>query len=345
MPKVFVGMSGGIDSSTSAMLLKEQGYDVVGVTFQAINNSKENQLEIDAARKVCQYLGISHLVFDVRELYREKVINLMIQSYQRGLTPNPCVFCNRHIKFGAMAEYSLSKGAEYFSTGHYIRLIKIDGEILLRRGIDQAKEQSYFLSYIRPKILPHLIFPLGNYHKSQVKELAKKNRLPVNSYEHESQDICFITGDYREFLSHQNIPESPGDFVYKGKTVGRHRGIPYYSLGQRRGHGVALGKRLYIREFDLENNRIILGSKPVARRFHVRGLNSFTHRFVNGEYLVQVRYRSKIIRSNIEIHGTEANVELKQEHEIIAPGQLAAFYQDDLIYGAGIIDHVKLLEE
>lgn len=353
MPKVFIGMSGGVDSSYSAYLLKSQGYDVTGVTFsvfdaESIYQPQSHAMSKDAmisAEKVCRYLGIPHRIVDLKKEFTERIVHYLIDSYRAGLTPNPCMKCNRMIKFGLFMDYALSHGADYFSTGHYIRITEREGEPFITRGADPSKDQSYFLALIESSKLPQILFPLGDYVKSDVKRLADEAGLPIDKNRSESQDVCFIDKDYRDFLRRMGVTSEPGEMVYQDKTVGRHHGIPFYSLGQRRGLGVAVGKRLFIREIDVANNRIILGDKPVSTRFTVRDLNVFTERFSDGVYETQVRYQSKPVAASVSIEDDRAEVELSEPHEIVAPGQFAVFYRDGLVYAGGEIGRVDLIEE
>ncbi len=340
-------MSGGIDSSAAAYILKRNGFNVTGVTFTALNKEGLKKCcsieEIAAAKDVCRFLGIKHKIIDIRDIFEAKIIKYFIDSYRSGLTPNPCVYCNRFVKFGAMLEYALSEGADYFATGHYAGIEEINGNSFIKKGTDKEKDQSYFLSYIEKEKLPYIKLPLGAYKKQDVREIIKESGLPVNPHKPESQDVCFINGDYRDFLIKRGVEENPGDFIYLNKTAGFHKGIPFYSLGQRRGLNISVGNRAFIREFDLENNRIMLGDKPLSREFTVRGLNIFTGDFTNGRFSVQIRYRSNIIEGSVKIEGDGAEVFLIEPQEIISPGQFAVFYRDDLVYASGVIRDVRLI--
>ncbi len=347
MAEVFAGMSGGIDSSAAAFLLKEEGHSVTGVTFTAFQEEGYKKCcsieEITAAKSVCSFLGIPHKIIDVKDVFQAKIIQNFIKSYQAGLTPNPCVLCNRYVKFGALLEYSLSQGAEFFATGHYAGVIKQGGDFLIEKGLDPSKDQSYFLSYIEKNKLPFIKLPLGGYHKKEIRSIVEKAKLPISPHKAESQDICFIKDDYREFLRTQGVIEKEGSFIYQDKKAGIHKGIPFYSFGQRRGLNVAAGERVYIREFDVKNNTIKLGEKPLSKEFNVKKLNIFTDKFIAGRYGVQVRYQSAVIDGDVKIKEDSAHVELDRPHEIITPGQFAVFYKGDFVYASGEIERVVLL--
>ncbi|OHD55489.1 MAG: tRNA 2-thiouridine(34) synthase MnmA [Spirochaetes bacterium GWF1_51_8] len=356
MPKVFVGMSGGVDSSTAAYLLQKDGYSVEGVTFDTgfclrcqrcrhieFEVSKSGLPGADEAMHVCRHLGIPHHIVRLGHEFQSKVVRYFIDSYLIGFTPNPCVMCNRYIKFGALLDYALSRGADFLATGHYVRTAVHNGSTLIRRGNDPLKDQSYFLAYVEPAKLGKVLFPLGEMNKPQVRDTASDAGLPVPPPSGESQDICFVQGDYRDFLRQNGVTGTPGDFILDGKVIGRHTGIPFYSFGQRRGHGVAVGKRVFVRGFDTEKNQVLLGDIPAAREFTAGKLNIFTPEFTDGRYEIQVRYQSKIAHGSVRLENGAAHVMLDEAHEIVAPGQFAVFYKGDYIYAAGQIERVTLL--
>ena len=356
MAKVLIGMSGGVDSSTAAYLLQKDGYHVEGVTFDTgfclrcrrcrhdIQTPLKSDLPgADEAAKVCRRLGIPHHIVRLGHEFQSKVVQYFLDAYPHGLTPNPCVLCNRTIKFGALMDYALSRGADFLATGHYVRTGERAGNRMLMRGADGSKDQSYFLSYVEGSRLGKILFPLGNFVKSEVRKIAEEAGLPVPPPSGESQDICFVQGDYRDFLRKSGITETPGEFILDGKAAGTHHGIPFYSYGQRRGHGVAAGRRVFVREFDIENNRVILGDVPLSLEFDAGELNIFTPEFADGEYDIQVRYQSKVARGKVRLEDGTAHIVLDEPVEIIAPGQFAVFYRNDFIYAAGQISQVKLM--
>ncbi len=346
MANIFVGMSGGVDSSAAAWLLLDQGHRVEGITFVGLLEQGSKKCcsleEINAARQVCKHLGIPHHTLDLKDVFQARIVSGFVNDYQQGRTPNPCILCNRFIKFGALLEYSLSQGADAIATGHYARLDETSGELLIRQGVDKNKDQSYFLSYIQPDHLPYMRFPVGELDKSAVRAIVDRAGLPLNPHKSESQDICFVKDDYRDFLRGEGVQETPGEFYYNGKPAGTHQGIPFYSYGQRRGLNVSVGHRLFVRDFDHVTNRITLGDKPSARRFVVRDLNIFSRHFDSAELTVQIRYQSRILPCTIQRTDTSARVECADSLEIVSPGQLAVFYHGDLVYGSGVIDSVEL---
>ncbi len=349
MSKVFTGMSGGVDSSVAAWLLKEQGHSVTGVTFTAAFEQGSRKCcsirDIEDARKVCSFLGIPHRVIDLKDVFQARIISHFVDSYRRGLTPNPCVLCNRHVKFGALLEHALQEGAEFLATGHYASVERDGqtGEFLIRRGKDAAKDQSYFLACVEPEKLPHVILPLGDWTKTDIRKQAEKAGLPVHAHKPESQDICFVKDDYRDFLAAEGVKETPGEFFHNGRAVGIHKGIPFYSYGQRRGLSVALGQRLFVREFDPAANRIVLGEKPYVRDFTVEQPNLFRGDFRGGDYSVQVRYQSEILKCAVSRAEGVLSVSLEKPFGIVAPGQVAAFYDGDNLVAGGVISRARLI--
>lgn len=348
MSVVFVGMSGGIDSSVATFLLKEKGFKVVGITFLGVEEEGSRKCcsyeEVINAKKVADFLGIEHRVINLKDVFKTKIISYFIESYKAGLTPNPCLLCNRYIKFGALLEYALAEGADFFSTGHYAKIEETNGELLIRRGKDRIKDQSYFISYIEREKLPYIKLPLGNYNKSEVREINRIARLPVESNRPESQDICFVPDDYRKFLENNEVKGRPGNFIYEGKNIGMHRGIPFYCYGQRRGLGIALGKRVFVRKLDVNRNEIHLGEKPFSKEFCVRDLNIFTESFVEDVYDIQVRYQSPVEKGKVLFKDNKVYVTLEKPRELVTPGQFAVFYKNDFVYASGIIDEVILMD-
>lgn len=346
MSKYFVGMSGGLDSTVAAYLLLQAGHEVSGITFTTVRADEYRSCGgrggANFAKKLCGALGIPHYTLGLETLFEAKIVRYFVESYRAGGTPNPCVLCNLYVKFGAMADYAFKLGAERFATGHYIRLARENGRTYLRKGADETKDQAYFLAMTPPDRLERVDFPLGELCKSEVRAIAARAELPIPEKLRESQDVCFVPGDYRDYLAAAGVEETPGDFVLDGKTAGRHRGVPFYSFGQRRGLNVAAGRRLFVRGFDAASNRIFLGEKPMTRRFAVTGLNAFDPEFVSGRYGVQTRYQSRIVEGEAVKDGDLIRVELDEPQEIVAPGQFAVFYRGDLIAAAGGILSVEL---
>ena len=341
--KVMVAMSGGVDSSVAAALLKEKGYEVFGVTM----NHYKGENDLETAHQVAQKLKIHWSVVDCTKEFRKMVIDYFCKEYLAGRTPNPCVVCNLKIKFGLLLEEAKSLGMNYFATGHYA-INKFDQEskkFLLKRGADRSKDQSYFLYRLNQDILPYVLFPLGKLKKSQSRELAKKYGFS-NYKKEESQEICFIRDDnYRKFLT-QHIKDTvqPGKFIDKeGKILGEHQGIPFYTIGQRKGLGVSLNKRRYVIEINPRQNTITLGDdKDLYKdKLSAKDLN-----FISGDKIsdsikaeVKIRYNSKKSSAIISPYGEgRVLINFEKPQRAITPGQSAVFYQGDVVIGGGIIE-------
>ena len=341
--KVIVAMSGGVDSSLAAALLKKEGYDVLGITIHHYDGIES----LKSAEQTALDLKIPWHVLDFTKEFKTIVIQNFCNEYSAGRTPNPCVICNLKIKFGLLLEKAKSLGADYLATGHYAinEYDQKSKKFLLKRGVDESKDQSYFLYRLNQDVLPYILFPLGKFKKSQTREFAKKYGLK-NYKKEESQEICFIQDDnYRKFLI-QNISETinPGKFKDKeGKTLGEHQGIPFYTIGQRKGLGVSLNKRMYVTEINSHKNVIILSDdKDLYKdKLLVKDLN-----FVSGDKLsnsiraeVKIRYNSKKSPANISpYHEDEVLINFEKRQRAITPGQSAVFYQGDVVIGGGIIE-------
>lgn len=349
--KVAVGLSGGIDSSVAAYLLKEKGYEVIGFTlkFYPQENRCCDLESLYQAQRLCHKLDIPHYVLDAASLFRKEIIGYFVSSYLGGLTPNPCAYCNRLIKFGFFFEKIKSFGVDYLATGHYARLVKKGPNYFLKTGKDRKKSQEYFLSLLEPKVLEWLIFPLGNYTKSEVKQIAQDKEI-IFKERKESQDVCFVKGkDYSEFIEENILKKSEyrGDIRHvNGKILGRHKGIYRYTYGQRGGLGISWSKPLYVVDIDRKTKAIIVGEKEFLYRdkFSVHSLNwlNLADDFFSGSkklksIKVKVRYRSKGYDCSLKFAENKVMVCLKQKIDSIASGQIAAFYQQDTLLGAGII--------
>ena len=341
---VLVAMSGGVDSSTTAAILKEQGYDVQGLTM-VLSDEIDTDSVLASARGVADLLGIELHVSDFRHHFRNEVIEYFIQSYESGLTPNPCVICNQHIKFGRLLKKAESFGADLLATGHYVRLVEENQRRKLLKGIDATKDQSYFLYRLQQKQLKHLLFPLGNATKTQVREMAAGFGLPVAD-KTESQDLCFIAkGDYRDFLqTHSTVQEEPGPIVTKeGEILGTHKGLWNYTIGQRRGLGVAFSEPLYVVRLDVAANRLVVAVDKD------RGTDRFTvHQvtFVQGdppesrfEASVKIRYTAQEVPAVITLlPENRAEISIDRSLPDITPGQSAVFYRAEELLGGGFIE-------
>jgi len=347
--RVVVAMSGGVDSSVAAALLQAQGWEVIGITMcfnlpDVVTKKPRccGLQGIEDARRVAHKLGIKHYVLNMQKALEEKVIRDFCLQYSRGLTPNPCVNCNQYIKFDALLKKALGLGAEYLATGHYARIEKY----ILKKAKDSKKDQSYFLYRLTQDKLKHILFPLGNYTKPQVRELAKKFSLPV-AEKKESQEICFLPkDDYRLFLK-ERLPQAkiiPGPVVNKqGKPLGQHKGVAFYTIGQREGLGIAVGQPVYIIKIDAKKNLLVVGSKEEAlsQEFLVKDL-TFTGNPVKKKFALQVKIRYNHLQSPAELFpfGKKLKVRFKIPQFAITPGQSAVFYAKDKVVGGGIIEKV-----
>lgn len=360
---VFVGMSGGIDSSATLQILIDQGYQVTGVTFVGLGKEQKSLQtgknafvgkssrkccsteEVLVAKEVCFTLGVPHITLNLADIFKKMVREPFVNSYLKGETPNPCMLCNRFVKLGALVDYALANGADLVAMGHYTGIDMVDGEYLLKSGKDQQKDQSYFLALLKPEILPYLIFPLADKEKYEVRQIVTDSPIPLKGDKVESQDVCFIDDDYRDYLKQQGVPQNTGMMLLDSQTIGSHNGIAFYALGQRRGLGIALGKKVFIRKIDADNNQIIIGEKPKSKAFKVTQLNIFSTKFQDGDWDIQIRYRSARVLGTVKfLDENNLEVLLSYAQEIITPGQYAVFYRNGYIYGAGKIQQVELLD-
>jgi tRNA-specific 2-thiouridylase len=354
-PRVILGMSGGVDSSVAAALLVEQGYEVFGVTLQVwepetdqASVSKRWQergcCKIGLARHVAKRLGISYEVIDTRQAFRSGVIDDFLSGYLNGTTPNPCVRCNERVKLQSLLNLADERGAEFVATGHYVRLDVASGRLGLRCALDTRKDQSYFLYRIQQAWLPRLLFPLGSMHKAEVWARAETLGLPAEELK-ESQEICFVTqGDYRTFIATE-APQSkqPGPFVdEQGCPLGQHQGIAFYTPGQRRGLGVASGRRLYVQRIEPATNTVILGPEESLWRTEctVGDLNLFDPTLATRPRQADVKIRSAAPASPATLIPSSAGtivVRFAKPQRALTPGQSAVFYEGDRLLGGGII--------
>jgi tRNA-specific 2-thiouridylase len=353
MPKVVVAMSGGVDSSVAAILLKQQGYDVIGMMLRLWSEpGKEDSNRcctpdsMALARRVAARLDIPFYVIDAKEIFRQTVVNYFLEGYARGVTPNPCLMCNRHIRWEFLLNHALAMGAEYMATGHYARIQKdLDGSIKLIRAVDRTKDQSYILHVLTQEKLAKALFPVGDFPKSEIRRIASEHNLPVAT-RHDSQDLCFLAGDdYRDFLK-RNSPETldPGDIVDQtGQVIGRHTGLPNYTIGQRKGLGVSSPIPLYVLSKDAGNNRLIVGKEDeLGTRELIADNVNWTDGFPGMDpFRAQVNCRYTARESSAEVFplddGLKVRVAFDSIQRDITPGQAAVFYNDDIVVGGGII--------
>lgn len=343
---VVVAMSGGVDSSTTALLLQNQGYKVIGVT--ALLHDQQNAGEaVDNAFQMTQFLGIEHHVVDLRDQFKKNVIEYFEQSYKNGFTPNPCAVCNRTIKWGELRDYSKNiLNAEFYATGHYVRVERNEDGCKLFRSVDPAKDQTYMLFDLTQEALAHTIFPLGNLTKPEVRKIAVYNNLPC-AQSKESQDVCFIlppdtTSNYLK----RTLGEQEGQIIdiNTGKVVGVHSGAYSFTIGQRKGIGVAASAPLYVLSIDSEQNIIYVGFKDSLKKtqVEVKSVNWQQVEFKNTEFksIVKIRYNTKAKDAVVRpLSNGNTLITLDEPEYGITPGQAAVFYhpQEDYLIGGGWI--------
>lgn len=344
MPKqqVAVAMSGGVDSSIAAFLLKEAGYEVSGVHMHL---SAEQENNISDLRRTCELLTIPLYEVNFETDFHNTVVDYFCREYSLGRTPNPCVVCNRFIKFGLLLDKVFQMGADYLATGHYAKVEPSSDGYRLLKAVDHNKDQSYFLYMLGQRELQHLLLPLGSHWKSEVKKLAAQLGLPAVNH-HDSQDVCFVPdNDYRSFIA-KRVHFEPGDIVDTSDNVlGRHDGLARYTVGQRHGIGLSPKKPFYVIRLDASQNRLVVGSEEqlLSDRLLADNLN-----WVSGEthpepvtVTTKIRYRSPEISATLCVNGRMAEVNFCQPQRAIAPGQAIVFYQDNAVLGGGVIENVK----
>lgn len=352
--KVMIGMSGGVDSSVAAFLLQKESLEVIGATMKLYNNedidfvSEKTCCSLDDvldAKSVCARLGIRHYTLNMTDDFKKEVIERFISAYQNGFTPNPCIDCNRYMKFSKMLHKAKELDIDYVATGHYARIEKQGDRYILKKAVDLSKDQSYVLYSLTQEQLKVTKFPLGNYTKQQVREIAEENGF-VNARKHESQDICFVPdGDYSKFIEYYTGKTYPcGDFVdMNGKRLGEHKGIIRYTIGQRRGLGLALPASMYVVEKDVDNNKVILGFNDDLFKKEVNVKNiSFTacDGLDKPERLcAKIRYNQKeqpaTVTQTDENHFT---IVFDEPQRAITKGQAAVLYDGDTVVGGGTIE-------
>ena len=352
--RVLVGMSGGIDSSATCIMLQEQGYEVVGVTMRtwdvASQFASPEQEEPDfilEARALAERLGIEHHVADVREEFKQVIVKYFIDEYMQGRTPNPCVMCNPLFKERILCEWADQTGCAWISTGHYCRLEERNGNLYIVAGDDMTKDQSYFLWRLPQEILRRFLFPLGNFTKQEVREYLKEKGFEAKAKGGESMEVCFIEGDYRDFLR-QQIPDidmkiGSGYFVdNKGVKIGQHKGFPYYTIGQRKGLGIALGHPAHVLRINAEKNTVMLGTADDLKAEYMlvedAMITDMQELLSCPNLTVRIRYRSKPIPCQVKpLENNLMLVHFLNEASAIAPGQSAVFYDGQRVLGGAFI--------
>ncbi|BBF43060.1 tRNA-specific 2-thiouridylase MnmA [Lachnospiraceae bacterium KM106-2] len=353
--KVVIGMSGGVDSSVGAYLLKEAGYDVVGVTMQIWQDEDTCSIEenggccglsaVEDARRVASQLGIPYYVMNFKREFKENVMDYFVDEYLEGRTPNPCIACNRYVKWESLLKRSLDIGADYIATGHYARVVKLDnGRYTLKKSATDAKDQTYALYNLTQHQLEHTVMPVGEYTKDKIREIAASIGLQVAN-KPDSQEICFVPdNDYAGFIEETTGKKAvPGNFVTtEGKIVGRHKGIIHYTVGQRRGLNLSLGYPVFVLEIRPETNEVVVGdgTKVFSEKLYCNNLNFMSIADLEGdmEVTVKIRYSHKgcpgIIR---KIADDVVECDFVDPQRAITPGQAVVFYDDDIVVGGGTI--------
>lgn len=339
---MLVGMSGGVDSSVAAILLKKEGYDVHGFTLRMWSDDGRccSRDAIQAAVAVSRKIGIPHAIVDIRKEFKEEVVECFLSEYRLGRTPNPCARCNERVRFGSFFKQVDAYGGDYLATGHYARILPDNSvkphELFLAKARDKRKSQEYFLSLISQEFLNRILFPLGGLTKDEVRSIARDADLPV--IERESQDVCFIPdGDTQGFLL-KHIGQKPGEIVdINGNVLGTHKGIWFHTIGQRKGLGIATGEPLFVLSLDPKTNRVIVGPRSAlgGQTFILTRINRFTDRNLSDLPLTcKIRYATPEVPCRLE----GSRVILEKPLDAVTPGQLGVIYWEDKVVLAGIID-------
>jgi tRNA-specific 2-thiouridylase len=362
--KVLVAMSGGIDSTVAALMLNDEGYEVIGMTMKTWdyatskpNGKKEtgccNLDSFNDARKAAVEHGFPHYILDIRDEFGDAVIENFVEEYMAGRTPNPCVMCNTHIKWNALLKRADALDCEFIATGHYVKVRSENDRHVLSKGVDSSKDQSYVLWGLNQECLKRSIYPLGNYHKTEIRQMALDYGYPELAKKNESYEICFVPdNDYRDFLRQQNpsLDEqvADGEFIDKsGKYLGKHKGYPFYTIGQRKGLDIALGKPAFVTEIIPETNTVVLGDEEDLARNTVRigKINSIKYDTIphNKEAITKIRYKDPGALSILSQDNNIVQASFYENVKGVAPGQSAVFYEGDDVLGGGIIQKGLIL--
>ena len=353
--KVLIAMSGGIDSTVSALLLRERGYDLVGCTFRTFDSIRESCLakekgccsieSIMEAKHNAEQMGFEHHIVDYRDTFRRQVIQNFVEEYNRGRTPNPCVLCNAYIKWGELLRMADEMGCDYIATGHYARIREHDGHMYLATAADTHKDQTYFLWRLTEQNLRRTIFPLGDLTKDQVRQIARDHGYETLAKKRESQEICFVPdNDYRRFLRDEGVETHPGEYIDReGHVLGRHEGFQHYTIGQRKGLGIALGSPRFVTHIDAEQNRVMLGERDdlLATEATATDLMLIDPEALRANPVVEarVRYRSPAVKARVAIENDRIRLQFEQPVWGITPGQSLVLYQDGRVVGGGLLEN------
>ncbi|MBO5563991.1 MAG: tRNA 2-thiouridine(34) synthase MnmA [Lachnospiraceae bacterium] len=354
--KALIAMSGGVDSSVAAKMMRDKGFACIGCTMRLYDyetvgiddKSCCSLKDCEDARSVAESLGMEYRIFHYEDEFKSKVMDKFARSYEEAKTPNPCVDCNKYMKFRKLYEQARAMGCDVIVTGHYARIEEEDGRFVLKKAKDLTKDQSYVLYDLTQEELSHTLFPLGTYTKEEVRKLAEENHF-VNARKHDSQDICFVpNGDYAGVIRSLTGKEYPaGDFVdTKGNVLGRHKGIIHYTIGQRRGLGLSLKESLYVLRIDPANNVVVLGrdEELFSKSFDAEEVNWIAGEAPAESFFcnAKVRYRQKEHRALVTVTGAHSvHVEFDEPERAITPGQSAVFYEGETVLGGGIICPMK----
>lgn len=344
--RVLLGMSGGTDSSVAAMLLQDTGYEVTGVTFRfyELNGSTEY---LDDARALASRLGMEHITYDAREVFNTQIIDYFIREYMAGRTPVPCTLCNNYLKWPLLAKVADQQEIFHISTGHYVRKNLINNNYHITCGVDEDKDQSFFLWGLKQDIISRMILPLGDYTKQEVRQIAAQKGYQKVAVKRDSLGVCFCPMDYRSFLKKEVPPEKivPGNFIdEKGCFIAKHEGYPFYTVGQRRGLGIHLNRAVFVKDILPETNEVVLGSLRSLEKneMYLKEWNIVQNDLLLGQdgVIVKIRYRKQENHCTVSITPDNLlHVRLHEPLTAIAEGQAAAFYRNDVLLGGGIIYH------
>jgi len=348
MKRVLIGMSGGVDSSVAALLLKKQGYEVIGVTMKLLNSENHEENTIKDAKNVCEKLGIEYHVVDFCEKFKKNVIDYFVKEYMAGRTPNPCNVCNFYLKFGALLEVAKEQfNCEYIATGHYAKIEynEENNKYLLRKSKTDKKDQTYALYKLTQEQLKHVIMPLGDYEKEEIRKIAEENGL-INANRRDSQEICFVEdNDYVKFIEENyGYKAQKGNFVdLKGNVLGEHKGIINYTIGQRKGLEIAFQKRMYVVGINDKNNEVILGDNEdlfsdslICSDVNFISIKNLTKPI---SVMAKIRYSAKPENATlIPLENGNIKVVFNVPQRAITPGQSVVFYEEDIVVGGGTIN-------